>query len=413
MIAANASLAVLWVSVTAYAVLGGADFGGGLWDLLAGGSRRGRRPRTLIDHAIGPVWETNHVWLVFVLVVLWTAFPVAFSAITSTLFEPVMLAVFAIVLRGAGFAFRKSVRRLPLQVLTGGTFAFSSLAAPFFLGTAVGAIASGQVPASGGDRVASWTGAFPLLTGGLFVGTCAWLAAAYLTVDARHSGQPDMVSYFSRRTMAAGIATGVFVAATLADLHFAAPREFTRLLAGPGLAFVIVSAAAVAVVVGQLILGHSRAIQPLAALAVTMVIWGWGVAQYPYLLPRSLTVAAGSAPAASLLAILAVAGLVIALVGPGLVLLFMLRHRGQLGEEDERDLTEADLPGLQAADTGQPVPADAGRPAPATPGPRMREVAIAAVAFMAGATVAARRRSPAGRSPHRRPSGPARTEGRS
>jgi cytochrome bd ubiquinol oxidase subunit II len=402
-IAADASLAVLWVSVTAYAVLGGADFGGGLWDLLAGGTRRGRRPRALIDHAIGPVWETNHVWLIFDLVILWTAFPVAFAAITSTLFEPLMLAVFAIVLRGAGFAFRKSLRRLPLQALTGGIFAFSSLAAPFFLGTAIGAIASGQVPASGGgDRVASWTGGFPLLAGGLFVGTCAWLAAAYLTVDARHSGHPDLVSYFSRRARVAGIVTGVLAAATVADLHFAAPREFTRLVEGPGLAFVIVSVVAVAVVFGQLTLGHSRAIRPLAALAVTMVIWGWGVAQYPYLLPRSLTVSGGSAPAASLLAILAVAGLVTALVGPGLVLLFTLRRRGQLSEQDERDLTQADLAGLQAADTSHPVPVDAGRPPPVTPGPRKRELAIAAVAFMAGATVAARRHSPAGSSPHRR-----------
>jgi len=391
---ADASLAVLWVSVTAYAVLGGADFGGGLWDLLAGGTRRGQRPRALIDHAIGPVWETNHVWLIFDLVILWTAFPVAFAAITSTLFDPLMLAVFAIVLRGAGFAFRKSLRRLPLQALTGGIFAFSSLAAPFFLGTAIGAIAAGQVPASGGGApVASWTGGFPLLTGGLFVGTCAWLAAAYLTVDARRSGQPDLVRYFSRRARAAGMVTGVLTAVTLADLHFAAPREFTRLVDGPGLAFVIVSAAAVAVVFGQLTLGHNRAIRPLAALAVAAVIWGWGVAQYPYLLPRSLTVAAGSAPDASLAAILAVGGLVVALVGPGLVLLFVLRQRGRLDEEDERDLTEADLPSLQAADAGRPAvqggSAVAGPPPPASP--RVRELAIAAVAFMAGATLAARR----------------------
>ena len=150
---ADATIAVLWVSVTLYAILGGADFGGGLWDLLAGGAARGRRPRALIDHAIGPVWETNHVWLIFDLVILWTAFPAAFAAITSTLFDPLILAVFAIVLRGAGFAFRKTLRQLPLQALTGAIFAFSSLAAPFFMGTAIGAIASGQVPAGGGaDR---------------------------------------------------------------------------------------------------------------------------------------------------------------------------------------------------------------------------------------------------------------------
>ena len=112
---------------------------------------------------IGPVWQTSHVWLIFDLVVLWTAFPAAFpaafAAITSTLFDPLILAVFAIVLRGAGFAFHKSLRRLPLQALTGGIFAFSSVAAPFFMGTVIGAIASGQVPAGGGaDRTAAWTG---------------------------------------------------------------------------------------------------------------------------------------------------------------------------------------------------------------------------------------------------------------
>ena len=406
---ADASLAVLWVSVTAYAVLGGADFGGGLWDLLAGGTDRGRRPRALIDHAIGPVWETNHVWLIFDLVILWTAFPVAFAAITSTLFDPLMLAVFAIVLRGAGFAFRKSLRRLPLQAATGGIFAFSSLAAPFFLGTAVGAIAAGQVPASGGgDRLASWTGPFPLLTGGLFAGTCAWLAAAYLTQDARHSGQPDMITYFSRRTRVAGIVTGVLAAASLADLHFAASREFTRLLAGPGLAFVIVSAAAVAAVFVQLMLGRARALRPLAALAVAAVIWSWGVVQYPYLLPRSLTVAAGSAPDASLAAILAVAGLAVALVGPGIVLLFTLRQRGRLHEEDERDLTEADLPDLQAAGAAHPAgPGLSATAGPPPAGPRLRELAIAAVAFMAGASLASRRRT----GDRRRPEGAGRQPG--
>ena len=410
---AEATIAVLWVSVTLYAILGGADFGGGLWDLLAGGAARGRRPRALIDHAIGPVWETNHVWLIFDLVILWTAFPAAFAAITSTLFQPLILAVFAIVLRGAGFAFRKTLRQLPLQALTGGIFAFSSLAAPFFMGTAIGAIASGQVPAGGGaDRVASWTGAFPLLTGALFAGTCAWLAAAYLTVDARSSHLPGLVTYFSRRARAAGVITGCFAAATLADLHFAAPREFTRLTIGPGLPFVIISAAAVSVVFALLSAGRTAAVRPFAAAAVTAVIWGWGVAQYPYLLPPSLTIQAGSAPAASLLSILAVCGLLVALVGPGLVLLFTLRGRGKLHEEDERDITEADLPELQAADaaandsTAVPAPAGTGGPQPAA-GPRLRELAIVAVGVLAGAALA-RRHHHTDDNENRRPARPAR-----
>ena len=188
-----------------------------------------------------------------------------------------------------------------------------------------------------------------------------------------------MVTYFSRRARAAGVVTGLFAAATLADLHFAAPREFTRLTTGPGLPFVIISAAAVAVVFVLLATGRTRAVRPFAAAAVTAVIWGWGVAQYPYLLPPSLTIQAGSAPAASLLSILAIFGIVAATVGPGIVLLFTLRQRGKLHDEDERDVTEADLPDLQAADAAAndsacPSPP---RPARALRGPRPRVTACA------------------------------------
>src|SRR4051812_40482023 len=129
-----------------YAVFGGADFGAGFWSLLAGGGERGRRPRELIDWAIGPVWEANHVWLIFVLVVLWTGFSTAFEAITSTLFIPLSLAALGIVLRGSGFAFQHTARKLAGRKLAGRLFGFSSLLTPFFMGTVVGAVASGRVP---------------------------------------------------------------------------------------------------------------------------------------------------------------------------------------------------------------------------------------------------------------------------
>ena len=143
---------ILWIGVTLYAVFGGADFGGGMWDLLAGQSERGERARWLIDRSIAPVWEANHVWLIFVLVVLWTAFPTVFSAIMTTLYIPLALAALGIVLRGAGFAFRHAlpgpVRRPATRV-----FGISSVLTPFFMGTVVGAVASGEVPADGGgDR---------------------------------------------------------------------------------------------------------------------------------------------------------------------------------------------------------------------------------------------------------------------
>ena len=154
---ADAVAVVLWIVVTAYAVLGGADFGAGFWDLVAGGDRRGERPRALIDHSIGPVWEANHVWLIFALVVLWTAFPEAFASVTLTLFVPLALVALGIVLRGASFAFRKSLVGLSQRRILGAIFALSSVLVPYGMGAVAGAIASGEVPA-GGEAGEPWAG---------------------------------------------------------------------------------------------------------------------------------------------------------------------------------------------------------------------------------------------------------------
>src|SRR5690242_21738749 len=143
---ALAVAAILFVVLAAYALFGGADFGGGIWDLVAGGDRRGTAPRELIDESITPVWEANHVWLIFILVLLWTAFPPAFAAIMTALFVPLSLSLLGIVLRGVGFAFRHTAQRLRTRQFTGALFAASSLITPFFMGTVVGAVATGQVP---------------------------------------------------------------------------------------------------------------------------------------------------------------------------------------------------------------------------------------------------------------------------
>jgi cytochrome d ubiquinol oxidase subunit II len=170
---ADVVAAILWIGVTLYAVFGGADFGGGMWDLLAGKTERGNRARSLIDRSIAPVWEANHVWLIFVLVVLWTAFPEVFSAIFTTLYIPLALAALGIVLRGAGFAFRHALPG-PVRAPATRVFGVSSVLTPFFLGTVVGAVASGEVPADGGgDPTASWTGILPLLTGVMLVAVAA------------------------------------------------------------------------------------------------------------------------------------------------------------------------------------------------------------------------------------------------
>src|SRR5215471_5086139 len=188
---------ILFFGVTAYAVFAGADFGAGFWDLVAGDADRGARPRALVDHSIGPVWEANHVWLIFVLVVLWTGFSEAFASITLTLFVPLSLAALGIVLRGASFAFRKEVTRVSSQRNFGVAFATSSVLVPYCMGAVAGAIASGRVPSGGkaGDPVSSWINPTSVLGGVLAVVVCAFLAAVYLVWDARRVGEPGMVEY--------------------------------------------------------------------------------------------------------------------------------------------------------------------------------------------------------------------------
>src|ERR671939_1219971 len=154
---AELTAGVMVTGMAVYAVLASADFGAGFWDLTAGGAERGRGPRHLIDLALAPVWEANHVWLIFCLVMLWTGFPVAFAAIVTTLYVPLGLAALGIVVRGSGFAFRKVFVRTEQQRVVGAAFAASSVLTPFFLGTVAGGIASGRVPPGGyGDAVRSW-----------------------------------------------------------------------------------------------------------------------------------------------------------------------------------------------------------------------------------------------------------------
>jgi cytochrome bd ubiquinol oxidase subunit II len=321
---------ILWIGATAYAVFGGADFGGGMWDLLAGGAERGERPRDLIDRALTPVWEANHVWLIFCLVVLWTGFPRAFASIASTLCIPLGLAALGIVLRGSGFAFRKVVEGLSGRRAFGATFAISSLMTPFFMGAAVGAIAAGRVPASGtGDRLSSWTGPLSILVGALFVVACAYLAAVFLTVDARVHGHPELERYFRLRALGAGALAGALALAALPALHSDAHPIYDRLV-HQAVPLVIASALAGIVVLVLLMLRRPGA-RPFAVLAVACVLWGWAVAQYPFLLPRSLTIHAGAAPSGSLTALFVVFGAAALWVAPALALLYRL----QRGLEEE------------------------------------------------------------------------------
>ncbi|HEX4657167.1 MAG TPA: cytochrome d ubiquinol oxidase subunit II [Streptosporangiaceae bacterium] len=326
--------AILLATITLYAILGGADFGGGLWDLLAGGDRRGQAPRQLIDSSITPVWEANHVWLVFALVIFWTAFPEAFAAVMNATALPIWLAVGGIVLRGAGFAFRKEARGITLQRGLGATFAFSSLLTPFFMGTVIGAMAAGQVPADATRAsLTAWTGATSLLTGFLFVGACGYLAATYLIGEAARRDDRRLEAYFTRRALAAGVACGALSLAILADLHGSDPALF-RQLTGRALPLVIIAAVAGLADVALLVAGRPRGIRVLAPLGVAAVIWGWGVAQYPALLPGTpVTLSNAGAPHATLVALVVLFVALVLIVGPSFGLLFALQGRQALRHE--------------------------------------------------------------------------------
>jgi cytochrome bd ubiquinol oxidase subunit II len=333
MSSADAVAAVLWVGVTAYAVFGGADFGAGFWSLVAGPSPRGKRARELCDWAIGPVWEANHVWLIFVLVVLWTGFSQAFEAVFSTLFIPLSLAALGIVLRGSGFAFHKSARRLAGRNISERVFGASSLFTPFFLGTVVGAIAAGRVPVGNatGDPVTSWVNVVSLTIGALFVATSAYLAAVFLVSDARRAGTPDLERYFINRALIAAVVAGALAVVGLIALHADAHYVYGRLTSN-ALPLVIASALCGIAVLVLLWRGGRRGARPLAIGAVVAIVWGWAVAQHPYLLPTDLTISAGAAPSATLTEILIVFGVAVLLVIPSIVLLYTLAQRGMVEE---------------------------------------------------------------------------------
>jgi cytochrome d ubiquinol oxidase subunit II len=333
---ADAVAGVLLLGATTYAVFGGADFGAGLWSLLAGGERRGRRPRELIDWAIGPVWEANHVWLIFVLVVLWTGFSSAFEAIFSTLFIPLSLAALGIVLRGAGFAFQHTARRHRGRLISLALFGLASLLTPFFMGTVVGAIAGGRVPVgnANGDAVTSWLNLLSLVIGALFVATSAYLSAVFLVSDARRAGAPDLERYFGTRALAAALVCAALAVAGLIALHSDARSIFDG-LTGDALPLVIVSLLCGSAVLVLLRRRALRGARVLAVGAVAAMIWAWGIAQHPYLLPPKLTIDDAAAPSATLTGLLIVAGVAVVLVVPSIALLFTLVQRN-LVEETSR-----------------------------------------------------------------------------
>lgn len=332
---------VLLLALVAYAVFGGADFGAGFWDLTAGGAERGERPRRTIEHSIGPVWEANHVWLIFIFVVLWTSFSEAYASITLTMFVPLTLAALGIVLRGASFAFRKSVVTTRTRRIFGGAFAISSVLVPYCMGAIAGGIASGRVPAGGraGDPVDSWVNPTSVVSGVLAVAAVAYLSGVYLVWDARRLDDNEMAEYFRRRALVAAAVAALIVVVSIFVLRADARYLFDG-LTSRALPLVILSAVCGAGAFVLLARDAARGARILAMVAVASVVFAWGVAQWPYLLPESLTVSSAASPVGTLVAVLVVVGLAAVIVIPGFVLLYVLDQRGLLPEEGVPDTAE-------------------------------------------------------------------------
>ena len=293
--------AVMGVALNAYVLTGGADFGGGVWDLLASGPRRDRQ-RALVADSIAPIWEANHVWLIVVVVVLFTAFPPAFAMLGTVLHIPLTVMLAGIVLRGSAFVFRSYGTHARSR--WGTTFAVASIVTPLQLGAVVGAIATGAV-ADAAARIGSgtfaeifvapWTAAFPVSTGLLALALFAFLAATYLTVDAEDDALRDD---FRARALAAAATVFVCAAAALMFARGAAPR----LAIGVAGALLIQVATGIAAVtaIASLWRRRFRVARVAAAAQVSLILWGWLLAQYPYVVPTALSIRDAAAPAVTL-----------------------------------------------------------------------------------------------------------------
>ncbi len=298
---------IMLLALNAYVLLGGADFGGGVWDLFARGPRR-EQQRALIAHAIGPIWEANHVWLILVVVLLFTCFPPAFAVISTELHVPLSLMLFGVVLRGSAFTFRTyDAQDDGVQRRWGLVFSLSSILTPAALGICVGAIASGAVGRAStlgavpfaARFVDPWTNPFVLGVGAFSLALFAFLAAVYLTVEA--GADAELQGDFRRRALAAGVAVFVCAFGTLAMADAHAPRIIAGVMRSPAaLPLQLATAAAALLAFWALIVRRYRLARLAAGAQVSCIVWGWGIAQYPYIIPSTLTVHDAAAPAITL-----------------------------------------------------------------------------------------------------------------
>lgn len=294
---------------------------------------------------MAPVWEVNNVWLIFVFIVMWTGFPAMFQAVFGALWLPLALAAIGLVLRGAGFALRKPTRRLAQRRIYGAMFAVSSLLTPFFLGAALGAVASGRVAVGTAASAHAWANPTSVLTGLLAIAATAFLGAVFLCSDARRFGADDLVDHFRLRALLAFCAVVVLGLIGLPVTHDDARYVWEGLTGGWGL-LLLVLAAICGLVTAVLLLRRSyRWSRYTAVASVALTVGAWGCAQRPYLLPTTLTVADGAGAPQSMHWLAIVTAIAVLLVGPALVLLYRLDTMGELEPLTDADTQAAGAPG--------------------------------------------------------------------
>jgi cytochrome bd ubiquinol oxidase subunit II len=322
---ADAVALIAAFATLAYALLGGADFGGGVWDLFAFGERK-QQQREAIAEAMGPVWEANHVWLIFLIVILFTAFAPVYATLSTALFIPFHLVLLGIVLRGAAFVFRAYGHRAGTRITAtergwGVIFGISSTITPFLLGACMGAVASGAIRVVNGHVQTSgvpWLSPLSLLTGVIALALCAYLAAVYLTIETSGDLQAD----FSGRAILAGTVTVALSVLALPLMRAEAPHLFSGLFSARALPIFVVGAVAALLAGWWLVRGKFKLARAAAIVQIAMLLGGWLAAQYPYIVFPDLSLENAAAPAASLRFFLFAVPAGFAVLGPSLYLLF-------------------------------------------------------------------------------------------
>jgi cytochrome d ubiquinol oxidase subunit II len=318
---ADVPVLLILLGIAAYVVLAGADFGSPFWVLTARGDDA-EAVREQTHNSMAPVWEANHVWLIFVLVVCWTAYPEVFASIFSTLWIPLILACFGIIMRAVGYVVGGYAKRDWVTWLA----TVASFVTPFMLGAVVGGVVSGRVPAgnAAGDILSSWLNPTSVTIGLVAVTLSAYLAAVYLAADAARKGDHALAGAFRTRGLGAGVVTGAVALVGVFVLNSDSKLVYEGLTSGLGLADLALSGIAGLLTIVLLAARRFAAARYTAAAAVVTIVAGWGIAQSPYILPPDLTVAEAAASDNVLIALLVAIAIGLLVLIPSLLLLYGL-----------------------------------------------------------------------------------------